>query len=340
MSGSTQKPEWRSFEELVALVERHLAPKGAIVRSPDRIPDKTTGQLREVDASVRYQVGSIPVLITIECRDRTSREDVTWIEQLISKRDSVGASVTVAVSSTGFSLPAIEKARSRGIEIRLLREVSEDAVREWAQKLEVVAVHGQFGMGRLRLQLKATADNPKPELHPRLREGYERGDVEYKFIKRVADGTVISIGDLLRQMECEAGNDVHQQPAHGVTVRIPPHSSAKISIRSSCPSLFDDVPIGAAPVTKTRAWRFEPNEATIETEHGPAEVEYLDVEFRVIQRVYPSQVGRLLAYEDQEKRIANIDERHLSLGRRSIRLLISGEGRSQPAATGDDSDSA
>ncbi len=341
MSGSSRKPEWRSFEELVALVERHLAPKGAVVRSPDRIPDKTTGQLREVDASVRYQVGSIPVLITIECRDRSSVEDVTWIEQLVSKRDSLGASVTVAVSSTGFSLPAIEKAKARGIEIRLLREVSEDAVREWAQKLEVVVVHGRFAMGRLGLQLKATATNPSPELHPKLSEGYERGNVEYKFIRRVVDGALISIGDLLREAEREAGGNAECRLTQQGTVHIPPYSSVGVPLQSSFPSLFENVPIGGPAVTTTRAWRFEPEEATVETQLGPAEVEYLDVEFHVIQRAYPSQIGRLLAYEDQGKRIANVEERLFTLeGGRSIRLVVSGEGLSQPAMPTKDEDSA
>jgi len=82
-------PAWRQFEKLVALIESHLSPRGAIIKSPDYIPDRITGQLREIDASIRYQVGSVPILITIECRDRTSEEDVIWIEQLVSKRDGI-----------------------------------------------------------------------------------------------------------------------------------------------------------------------------------------------------------------------------------------------------------
>jgi hypothetical protein len=76
---------WREFEKLVARVEQAMAPSGAEVKSPDRIPDKVTGQLREVDASIRYKVGTCPVLITIECRDRRSIEDAQWIEQLVEE---------------------------------------------------------------------------------------------------------------------------------------------------------------------------------------------------------------------------------------------------------------
>lgn len=65
----TDKKQWREFERLITRIEKMLAPMGAEIKSPDRIPDKVTGQLREVDASIRYTVGSAPVLITVECRD-------------------------------------------------------------------------------------------------------------------------------------------------------------------------------------------------------------------------------------------------------------------------------
>ena len=67
----------REFEQLAARIESSLTPTGARVRSPDHMPDTVTGQDREVDASIRYTLGSVDVLITIECRDRTRTEDVT-----------------------------------------------------------------------------------------------------------------------------------------------------------------------------------------------------------------------------------------------------------------------
>ncbi len=46
---------WRQFEKFIARIEQAMAPSGAVVKSPDRIPDKLTGELREVDASIRYK---------------------------------------------------------------------------------------------------------------------------------------------------------------------------------------------------------------------------------------------------------------------------------------------
>lgn len=118
--------DWRRFQELVARIEKLLAPSGAVVTSPDRLPDLLTGQMREVDASVRMTVGSAEVLITFECRRRSGKEDVTWIEQLATKKQSIGAAMTMAVSSTGFSAPAKKVARLKGIELRQLQDITDE----------------------------------------------------------------------------------------------------------------------------------------------------------------------------------------------------------------------
>lgn len=319
-------PEWRRFEQLAALIETHLGPKGAIVKSPDHIRDKTTGQPRQVDASIRYNVGSIPILITIECRDRTGEEDVTWIEQLIAKRESIGATATVAVSSSGFTHPALEKARLHNIETRLLREVSEQAISEWAQKIEIITISGRFGLGQLRVGFKPGPDELQPDIHPSVKAEYAKGDLEYKFIRRVSDGSLRSVRDLLREAELKAGNQVYDHFNGTVTLELPPQTSATVIISENFPSLFEDVPIDGEPKTVTRNWGFERNEVTIESKNGPREIESLSIEFRVIQRAYPSNIGRLLSYGTDLGSIVNVDERDIYLGDdRSMRVTISGK---------------
>lgn len=123
--------DWREFERLVGRIEEMACPLGAIVRSPDRVRDLTTGRLREVDASIRYRVGTTDLLITIECRKRSRRADDTWIEQLATKKSKIGAAKTIAVSSSGFSQSAIETAERFGIEIRVLSEVSQVDMQRW-----------------------------------------------------------------------------------------------------------------------------------------------------------------------------------------------------------------
>jgi len=84
-------PEWRLFEKPVARLERTAASKHATVKSPDRILDQQTGKLRAVDASIRFRAGSEEILIVVECRRRKRKSDVTWIEELATRRQKFGA---------------------------------------------------------------------------------------------------------------------------------------------------------------------------------------------------------------------------------------------------------
>lgn len=120
-------PDWREFEQLIARIEADASPRGIVVKSPDRIRCKLTGRLREVDAAIRTKAGTANVLITIECRRRSKVQDVTWLEQLATKRASIGADHTIAVSSSGFSPEAEIVAQRFGITLRRIVDVqSED----------------------------------------------------------------------------------------------------------------------------------------------------------------------------------------------------------------------
>ncbi len=316
--------QWREFEKLVALLESHLVPRGATIRSPDHIPDKITGEPREVDISVRYQVGSVPILITIECRKREATQDTTWIEQLAQKRNDIGASVTVAVSSRRFTKPAIKKARFYNIETRLLKEVSEEAIKSWARGIDLGVVRGKFGMGRLGLRFRGIPVEQSPSLTQEIINEYAKGDAEYKFIRRLADNQMISIADLLREHEQKLGNRLFDRLTQDLTIELPPHSRAEVTLSSSFPSLFEDVPINGEPSIKLFSSHFEPHEATIDTILGSLEIEYLEAELPVIQQVYPSQIGRLLSYANNEGSILKIEEHIISLENKDpITVIVS-----------------
>lgn len=120
----------RELEILVQQIEKVLAPD-AKIESPSYLIDKDTGQKREVDICIRQNIGSSEIVIIIECRDRTSVEDSTWIEQLISKKNSILVNKVIAVSSNSFSKPAILKAQKNGIDIRLLKSITDSEIEQW-----------------------------------------------------------------------------------------------------------------------------------------------------------------------------------------------------------------
>lgn len=150
--------EWRKFEQLVASIERALAPYGALVKSPDHVPDVISGNLREVDASIRFQVGSTPILITVECRRRTAPQDVTWIEQLASKKENIRANATIAVSSTGFSVGALDMAKRKGIETRTLTEVTGGEAASWVKAISLGIEFQEWAFQKLSVKTERQSD--------------------------------------------------------------------------------------------------------------------------------------------------------------------------------------
>ncbi len=132
----------RDLEKVVSLLEGELLQSGIQVKSPDFLPDKDTGTLREVDISLRGRLGSSDILAIIECRDHCKRpQDVTWIEQLISKRSSVNADKVLAVSSSKFSEPARIKAEKNNIELRTLDEINPEDVKDWFVKCPYIIIN-------------------------------------------------------------------------------------------------------------------------------------------------------------------------------------------------------
>jgi hypothetical protein len=101
------------------------------ITSPDYFIDKITGQRREVDISIKVDIGYLPLTIIVECRDRDSKEDVTWIEQLVLKCANIKVNKVIAVSSNDFTEPAKKSAEHYGIETRVLSEITKDDVKSW-----------------------------------------------------------------------------------------------------------------------------------------------------------------------------------------------------------------
>jgi len=121
----------RALEILVEDLERLLADQSLEIKSPDFIYHEITKKSREVDVSIKGKVGSHQFLIVLECRDRKNPQDVIWIEQLVSKRDSLKANKLVAISTGGFTKPAIELAKAKGIELRTFESFNLNELKNW-----------------------------------------------------------------------------------------------------------------------------------------------------------------------------------------------------------------
>jgi hypothetical protein len=133
--------DWRDFEDLVSRIEATLVPKGAIVRSPDRLRSLLTNRLREVYASIKIKLGTTNVVVTVECRKRKASQDVTWLEQLSSKKQALGVARTIAVSSSEFSSDAVKAAKYYGIDLRVVRDITTADIETWPFPQSMIHVY-------------------------------------------------------------------------------------------------------------------------------------------------------------------------------------------------------
>ena len=88
------------------------------------------------------------MLVILECRDRGGVQDVSWIDQVVGKRDDVGADKAIAVSQSGFTGAAQKHARSVGDRTRdgVLMNLAE-AEFMWDSEKHVVSVQDKPNNG-------------------------------------------------------------------------------------------------------------------------------------------------------------------------------------------------
>lgn len=197
----------RSLELLVQALEQLLAGSSVEIRSPDYIIGRYSGTRREIDVSLRSHVGSVGILVIIECRDRAASQDVSWIEQLASKRDDVAADKAVAVSASGFSAGARNLARSKQVDLRSLEKLEPDVVFGWLndqtidyRTRHVDATRVSCHLGELRADVDPVKLAQMVECIRALRipeEGLRQDD---KIFADKADLTLVSADDILDLM--------------------------------------------------------------------------------------------------------------------------------------------
>jgi hypothetical protein len=121
----------KDIEKIVEMLHKMMLGPEYEIKSPDYFIDQTSGQKREVDISIRFKVDYIPFVVIVECRDHKKKENVTWIEQLVTKRSSINVNRVIAVSTSGFTKPAKESAEKAGIVTQVLSKITPDDINSW-----------------------------------------------------------------------------------------------------------------------------------------------------------------------------------------------------------------
>lgn len=149
----------RDFQDLVAAIEKSLAPVEHKITSPMRIRDSESGGLREHDVVIDFISGRHPFRIAIEARDRGRKVGSGDVEGFRDKCRCTGIDRAIIVSSRGFTEPALKKANVSNVGCQTLTEA---AAFDWCATRSV-SVRRRDGVGTPRFQLDLGSDDAGPE---------------------------------------------------------------------------------------------------------------------------------------------------------------------------------
>lgn len=138
----------KSFEDLISWIHACIAEKAKVVPNA-KIPDKDSGELRQVDIAIHVTDGPYQMLIILEVRDHKRPVGSGYIEEIKSKKDSVDADAAVIVSKSGFTKPAIQKADNNNIRIMTYDEALRDSWVEWAEMKKITVFNHNFEILRV-----------------------------------------------------------------------------------------------------------------------------------------------------------------------------------------------
>ena len=193
----------RKLEKIVRDLEKFLGDSNLEVKSPDKLFDYASESYREVDISIKGKLGTHPILIVIECRDWGKPQNVTWIEQLKTKRDGIRANKMIAVSTSGFSLNAKTLAEKYGIEIRNVNDLDAKELSGWLPNTEVVYILTSFDVQKVVYVVNDSPESgdvaPKATLPTFGGRGTNKS-VDKVFILKNT-GQRFSINDLVRNIK-------------------------------------------------------------------------------------------------------------------------------------------
>lgn len=121
------------FQRLVTLINRCLAEKARVTESK-LLHDKVTGEPREVDVYIESPAAGYEVTISIEVVARGRRADTPWIESMHAKHSTLPTDKLILVAESGFTKPALDKAKFFGHEAVTIGEALRT---DWALAAEL-----------------------------------------------------------------------------------------------------------------------------------------------------------------------------------------------------------
>jgi len=129
----------KDFEDLVTWIQKSVHERANIIPN-ERVRDIHTNRLRQIDISIRLSDGPTNFFAIVEVRDHKKSINVRYIEEINTKKQSVGANAAFIVSRSGFTKGALDKAKHLGIQTLTYKEALKSDWSGWI-KCEYIVVY-------------------------------------------------------------------------------------------------------------------------------------------------------------------------------------------------------
>jgi len=110
---------WQEYQEAVAVFYEQIEGVGTVLRD-QRIPDRVTGQHRQVDTLLTLETKGHSISVLIDAKFHSEPIDVKSVEEVAALATAVGACKSIIVAANGWTQPAEIKAEHLSCDLRLL----------------------------------------------------------------------------------------------------------------------------------------------------------------------------------------------------------------------------
>jgi hypothetical protein len=144
-----------AFQKAIFYIHDQLKDSDAIVTESAELNETNVDVIikREIDVIIEKKVKEKVFRIAIECRDRTNKDDIQWIDCLIGKFKNLPVDRIIAVSKSGFSKNAHKKAETSQIELISLKEISSMDWKTEYEKLGFSSLNMAFKLDKIHFEI-------------------------------------------------------------------------------------------------------------------------------------------------------------------------------------------
>lgn len=114
-----------AFQQMIFRIYDQMSMPGEIVTESAMVKERGSDVTREIDILLQKRIFGTDLRIAVECRGRKDKDDIEWIDGLIGKYRDLDIHKVIAVSRSGFTPAAKEKAAINRIDTLTLEQALE-----------------------------------------------------------------------------------------------------------------------------------------------------------------------------------------------------------------------